>query len=35
MLFNPSAETEIREGDMLIAIGRAESLIALAAQARK
>jgi voltage-gated potassium channel len=35
MIFNPSAETEIREGDMLIAIGRAESLIALDAQARK
>lgn len=34
MLFNPSGETEIREGDLLIAISRAESLAELAALAR-
>jgi voltage-gated potassium channel len=34
MLFNPSGETVIDEGDLLIGIGRAESLAELAAQAR-
>ncbi|MDT7779036.1 MAG: voltage-gated potassium channel [Acidobacteriota bacterium] len=34
MLFNPSGETEIKEGDMLIAIGRGESLAELTALAR-
>jgi voltage-gated potassium channel len=34
MIFNPSGETRIRAGDMLIGIGRAESLAELAAQAR-
>jgi voltage-gated potassium channel len=34
MLFNPSGETVINEGDLLIGIGRAESLAELAAQAR-
>jgi voltage-gated potassium channel len=34
MIFNPSGETQIRAGDMLIGIGRAESLAELAAQAR-
>jgi voltage-gated potassium channel len=34
MLFNPSGETEIQPGDMLIAIGKAESIIKLAQLAR-
>jgi voltage-gated potassium channel len=34
MIFNPSGETQIREGDMLIGIGRAESLAELGALAR-
>jgi voltage-gated potassium channel len=34
MIFNPSGDTQIREGDLLIGIGRAESLVELGAQAR-
>ncbi len=34
MVFNPSGETQIRAGDMLIGIGRAESMAELAALAR-
>ena len=34
MVFNPSGETQIRAGDMLICIGRAESMVELTAQAR-
>jgi voltage-gated potassium channel len=34
MIFNPSGETQIRAGDMLIGIGRAEAMAELAAQAR-
>lgn len=34
MIFNPSGDTHIRAGDMLICIGRAESLVELAAHAR-
>jgi voltage-gated potassium channel len=34
MIFNPSGDTQIRAGDLLIGIGRAESLAILAAQAR-
>ena len=34
MIFNPSGDTQIREGDLLIAIGRAESLADLGALAR-
>jgi voltage-gated potassium channel len=34
MIFNPSGDTQIREGDMLIGIGRAESLAELGALAR-
>jgi voltage-gated potassium channel len=34
MVFNPSGETQIRAGDMLIGIGRAESMAELTAQAR-
>src|SRR5215213_8166180 len=34
MIFNPSGETQIRAGDLLIGIGRAESMVELAAQAR-
>jgi voltage-gated potassium channel len=34
MIFNPSGETQIRAGDMLIGIGRAESMQELSAQAR-
>jgi voltage-gated potassium channel len=34
MIFNPSGETQIRAGDMLIGIGRAESMSELTAQAR-
>jgi voltage-gated potassium channel len=34
MIFNPSGETQIRAGDMLIGIGRAESMVELTAQAR-
>ena len=34
MVFNPSGDTQIRAGDMLICIGRAESMVELAAQAR-
>ncbi|MDQ3919796.1 MAG: potassium channel protein [Acidobacteriota bacterium] len=34
MIFNPSGDTQIREGDLLIGIGRAESLAELGAQAR-
>jgi voltage-gated potassium channel len=34
MAFNPSGETQIRAGDMLICIGRAESMQELGAQAR-
>src|SRR3712207_357797 len=34
MTFNPSGETQIRAGDMLICIGRAESMQELGAQAR-
>jgi voltage-gated potassium channel len=34
MIFNPSGETQIRAGDMLIGIGRAESMAELGAQAR-
>ena len=34
MIFNPSGETQIRPGDLLIGIGRAESLAVLAEQAR-
>jgi voltage-gated potassium channel len=34
MLFNPSGETEIEEGDLLVGIGRAESLAELGALAR-
>jgi len=34
MIFNPSGETQIREGDLLIAIGRAELLAELGALAR-
>ena len=34
MIFNPSGETQIRAGDMLIGIGRAESMLELGAQAR-
>jgi voltage-gated potassium channel len=34
MIFNPSGDTEIAVGDLLIAIGRAESLAVLGAQAR-
>jgi voltage-gated potassium channel len=34
MVFNPSGDTQIRAGDMLICIGRAESMAELTAQAR-
>lgn len=34
MIFNPSGDTQIRAGDMLIGIGRAESIQELGAQAR-
>lgn len=34
MIFNPSGDTQIRDGDMLICIGRAESMQELGAQAR-
>lgn len=34
MIFNPSGDTQIRAGDMLIGIGRAESMQELDAQAR-
>lgn len=34
MIFNPSGDTQIRAGDMLIGIGRAESMAELGAQAR-
>ena len=34
MIFNPSGDTQIREGDLLIGIGRAESLAELGALAR-
>ncbi len=34
MIFNPSGDTQIRGGDMLIGIGRAESMQELSAQAR-
>ena len=34
MIFNPSGETQIHAGDLLIGIGRAESMVELAAQAR-
>jgi voltage-gated potassium channel len=34
MVFNPSGDTQIREGDLLIGIGRAESLAELATLAR-
>jgi voltage-gated potassium channel len=34
MIFNPSGDTQIRAGDMLIGIGRAESMSELMAQAR-
>ncbi|MFL6332314.1 MAG: potassium channel family protein [Pyrinomonadaceae bacterium] len=34
MIFNPSGDTQIRAGDMLIGIGRAESMVELGAQAR-
>jgi len=34
MIFNPSGDTQIREGDLLIGIGRAESLAELNALAR-
>jgi len=34
MLFNPSADARIEQGDLLIAIGRAESLAALKSQAQ-
>lgn len=34
MIFNPSGDTQIRAGDMLIGIGRAESMQELGAQAR-
>jgi voltage-gated potassium channel len=34
MIFNPSDETQIRAGDMLIGIGRAESMLELTALAR-
>jgi voltage-gated potassium channel len=34
MTFNPSGDTQIRAGDMLICIGRAESMLELGAQAR-
>jgi voltage-gated potassium channel len=34
MIFNPSGDTQIREGDLLIGIGRAESLAELATLAR-
>jgi voltage-gated potassium channel len=34
MIFNPSGDTQIRAGDMLIGIGRAESMLELGAQAR-
>src|SRR5215212_515992 len=34
MIFNPSGDTQIRAGDMLICIGRAESMVELGAQAR-
>ncbi|HEX8146953.1 MAG TPA: potassium channel protein [Pyrinomonadaceae bacterium] len=34
MIFNPSGDTQIRAGDMLICIGRAESIQELGAQAR-
>lgn len=34
MIFNPSGDTQIRAGDMLICIGRAESMQELSAQAR-
>ena len=34
MIFNPSGDTQIRAGDMLIGIGRAESMLELAACAR-
>jgi voltage-gated potassium channel len=34
MIFNPSGDTQIRAGDMLICIGRAESMLELTAQAR-
>ena len=34
MIFNPSGDTQIREGDLLIGIGRAESLAKLDALAR-
>ena len=34
MIFNPSGETQVRAGDMLIGIGRAEAMLELTAQAR-
>ncbi|HYN84108.1 MAG TPA: potassium channel protein [Pyrinomonadaceae bacterium] len=34
MTYNPSADTLIKEGDMLVALGRAESLVALNRMAR-
>lgn len=34
MIFNPSGETQVRAGDMLIGIGRAEAMQELTAQAR-
>jgi voltage-gated potassium channel len=34
MVFNPSGETMIRAGDILIAIGQAESLMKLTAMAK-
>ncbi|MDT5271100.1 MAG: voltage-gated potassium channel [Acidobacteriota bacterium] len=34
MIFNPSGDTEILAGDMLIGIGRADSMVELSAQAR-
>jgi voltage-gated potassium channel len=34
MIFNPSGETQIRAGDMLIGIGRAGAMIELTALAR-
>ena len=34
MIFNPSGDTQIRAGDMLICIGRAESMAELGAQSR-
>ncbi|MBV9923768.1 MAG: potassium channel protein [Acidobacteria bacterium] len=34
MIFNPSGDTQIRAGDMLICIGRAEAMQELSAQAR-